>query len=128
MRYSELTRRYFETAAAAGTLTGPGVARGEAGSRAQGTWVRFDLRVEGTPGRRRISAARFQAFACPHTIAVAAWVALQAAGRAPEPALPQDVHALRRLFDVPVENLGRLLVVEDAWRAAVRALDEETEN
>ena len=127
MRYSELTRRYFETAAA-GTLAGPGVARGEAGSRAQGVWVRFTIRVDGPSERRRIAAARFQAFACPHTIAVAAWVALQAAGRAPESALPQDVHALQRLFDVPVEKLGRLLVVEDAWRAAVRAIDEETEN
>ncbi len=128
MRYNELTRRYFDGATAAGTLTGPGVARGEAGSRAQGTWVRFDIRVDEGPAGRLIAAARFQAFACPHTIAVAAWVADQAAGRAPAPALPQDVHALQRLFEVPIEKLGRLLIVEDAWRAAIRALDEETEN
>ncbi len=122
MRYSALTRRYFEQAPGAGTLEGPGVASGTAGSRSLGTWVRFDLRVACTadpPGR--IVEARFLAFGCPHTIAVAAWVAEQAVGRIPSAELLQPVDALRRSFDVPVEKLGRLLVIEDAWRAAAAA-------
>ena len=122
MRYSALTRRYFEQAPGAGTLDGSGVASGSAGSRSLGTWVRFDLRTECTAqGPGRVVAARFLAFGCPHTIAVAAWVAEQAAGRPPSPELPQPVDALRRSFDVPVEKLGRLLVVEDAWKAATAA-------
>ncbi|MGA9028785.1 MAG: iron-sulfur cluster assembly scaffold protein [Steroidobacteraceae bacterium] len=116
MNYSELTQRYFETAPGAGTL-GPGAARGAAGSRAQGTWVQFELQIDAPGGR--IAAARFLAFGCPHTIAVAAWVAEAAVGRLPQPALPEGVQALRRRFDLPVEKLGRLLVVEDAWLAAM---------
>ena len=122
MRYSALTRRYFERAPGAGTLEGPGVASGAAGNRTLGTWVRFDLRLAPAVDRPAVIAeARFLAFGCPHTIAVAAWVAEQAAGRPLSGELLQPVDALRRSFDVPVEKLGRLLVIEDAWRAAAAA-------
>ena len=122
MRYSTLTRRYFEQALCAGTLEGPGVASGAAGNRTLGTWVRFDLRLAPAVDRPAVIAeARFLAFGCPHTIAVAAWVAEQAAGRPLSGELLQPVDALRRSFDVPVEKLGRLLVIEDAWRAAAAA-------
>jgi hypothetical protein len=115
MNYNELTRKYFESAANAGELKGPGVFRGAAGDRAQGTWVQFDLQIKaGT-----VSAARFLAFACPHTIAVAAWLAEQAVGGRPQPVLPEGVQALRDRFAVPVEKMGRLLIIEDAWLAAV---------
>jgi hypothetical protein len=116
VKYSELTLHYFETAAAAGVLVGPGVYRGAAGSRAQGTWVQFDVQVSaGT-----IQAARFLAFGCPHTIAVSAWVAEHAAGPA-RAALPAGVEDLSQRFAVPVEKRGRLLIIEDAWVAAVTA-------
>jgi hypothetical protein len=116
VKYSELTQRYFDHPATAGALSGPRVFRGEAGSRAEGTWVRFDLEVGPA-----IVAARFAAFGCPHVIAVCAWLAEQAVGRRAEPSLPEPVSALRVRFEAPVEKLGRLLVVEDAWLAAVRA-------
>ena len=122
MRYSALTRRYFDGAPCAGTLEGPGVVSGTAGSRALGTWVRFDLRLARAAGRpAAIVEARFLAFGCPHTIAVAAWVAEHSVGRPASAGLPQSVDGLRRVFDVPVEKLGRLLVVEDAWQAAAGA-------
>ena len=118
MNYNELTLRYFETAAAAGILTGPQVFRGTAGSRTSGTWVQFDLEV----AAGIIQAARFLAFGCPHTIAVSAWVAENAAGHAAaRPALPESVQALSERFAVPVEKRGRLLIIEDAWAAAVAA-------
>jgi NifU-like protein involved in Fe-S cluster formation len=116
MNYSEFTRRYFERAAHAGELTGPGVFRGAAGSRAQGTWVQFDLQIK----NEAVSAAKFLAFGCPHTIAVAAWLAEQAEGRRLQPVLPENVQALRDRFLVPIEKMGRLLIVEDAWLAAAR--------
>lgn len=123
MRYNEMTRRYFESVPAAGRLDGARVATGTAGERQQGTWVQFQIRCE-TPadGDTRVAAVRFLAFGCPHTIATAAWVAEQAQGRAVTAELPRPVEALRRLFDVPVEKLGRLLVVEDAWRAVIAAV------
>ena len=115
MKYSELTLHYFETAPAAGVLTGPDVYRGAAGSRAQGTWVQFDLQVNGGI----IQAARFLAFGCPHTIAVSAWVAEHAGGAVIRVALPEGVPELSERFAVPPEKRGRLLIIEDAWVAAV---------
>jgi hypothetical protein len=115
VKYSELTLHYFETAAQAGILLGPDVSRGAAGSRAQGTWVQFDLQVSGGI----IQAARFLAFGCPHTIAVSAWVAEHAAGPVGRAALPEGVADLSERFAVPLEKRGRLLIIEDAWVAAV---------
>jgi NifU-like protein involved in Fe-S cluster formation len=122
MNYSELTRRYFETAGAAGVLSGEWVGRGAAGSRRNGTWVQFDIQLEPAPGaERRIVAARFLAFACPHTIAVADWVAERSVGEVCVAALPESAHAISRRFELPTEKLGRLLIVEDAWAAAAAA-------
>jgi hypothetical protein len=138
MNYSSLTRRYFDAAPHAGVIAGAsaaaptgageaavrGIGRGTAGSRAQGTWVQFDIQVAGggaLPGPARIQAARFLAYACPHTIAVAAWLAEHAAGLEVRPVLPENVQSLRERFGVPVEKLGKLLIVEDAWVAAVSA-------
>jgi NifU-like protein involved in Fe-S cluster formation len=114
MNYNEATLRYFEAAPGAGVLSGPGIFRGAAGTRAQGTWVQFDLQLNSSV----VQAARFLAFGCPHTIAVSAWVAEQAAGRELRAALPETVQQLSERFAVPVEKRGRLLIVEDAWIAA----------
>ena len=116
MIYNELTRIYFESAANAGELVGAGVFRGMAGNPAQGTWVGFYLQINAGA----VSAAKFLAFACPHTIAVSAWLAEQALGRPLQPRLPEGVQTLRERFEVPVEKMGRLLIIEDAWLAAVR--------
>ena len=117
MNYNEATLRYFQTAPGAGVLSGPGTFRGAAGSRAQGTWVQFDVQLNSNV----IQAARFLAFGCPHTIAVSAWVAEQAAGQELRAALPETVQQLSERFAVPVEKRGRLLIVEDAWISAMRA-------
>ncbi len=114
MNYSELTRRYFESTENAGELGGPGVFRGAAGSHAEGTWVQFDLHIHAGD----VAAAKFLAFGCPHTIAVSAWLAERAVGRPVIGLLPENVQALRERFAVPVEKMGRLLIIEDAWLAA----------
>jgi NifU-like protein involved in Fe-S cluster formation len=114
VNYSELTQRYFQSAAGAGVLSGPDVHRGAAGARAQGTWVQFDVQLDSGV----IQAARFLAFGCPHTIAVSAWVAEHGVGAA-RAALPESVQQLSERFEVPVEKRGRLLIIEDAWIAAV---------
>jgi hypothetical protein len=117
VKYNELTLHYFETAPGAGVLTGPDVYRGAAGRREQGTWVQFDLQVSAGI----IQAARFLAFGCPHTIAVSAWVAQHAVGPVSLATLPERVQDLSGRFAVPAEKRGRLLIVEDAWVAAVNA-------
>jgi NifU-like protein involved in Fe-S cluster formation len=115
VNYSELTLRYFQTAASAGVLTGRDVYRGRAGSRTQGASVQFDVQVNAG----MIEAARFLAFGCPHTIAVSSWVAEQGVGLVVTAALPQSVQELSDRFAVPVEKRGRLLIIEDAWVAAL---------
>jgi NifU-like protein involved in Fe-S cluster formation len=123
VNYNELTRRYFTSAAnaaSAGQLRGADVFRGAAGDCEQGTWVQFDLQIRSG----KVTAARFLAFACPHTVAVSAWLAEQAVGKPLRSRLPESVQALQERFAVPVEKTGRLLIIEDAWlAAAVPAID-----
>lgn len=126
MNYNALTQRYFDAAPTAGVLEGTDVHRGASGHRAQGTWVQFDLRIDAGI----IRSARFLCFGCPHTIAVSAWVAEQGVGTAlraaSRAALPESVLDLSRRFAVPVEKRGRLLIIEDAWIAALRCAAAQT--
>lgn len=117
MKYSELTRRYFEHSAHAGVLSGPGVSRGSAGDREHGAWVQFAVQARSGA----IQDVRFLAFACPHTIAVSAWLAENSVGSPVKPAMIESVQALQERFAVPVYKLGRLIIVEDAWLAAMAA-------
>jgi NifU-like protein involved in Fe-S cluster formation len=121
VNYNDLTWRHFESAAMAGVLTGADRHRGAAGSRAQGTWVQFDVQVAAGPQAPTVAAVRFLAYACPHVIAAADWIAHLAVGREAQAVLPESVASLRVRFDVPIEKLGRLLIVEDAWIAALCA-------
>ncbi len=118
MHYNKLTQHHFETAAHAGVLTGNNVRRGAAGSRAQGTWVQFDMQID-AGGANTLQALRFLAYACPHVIAAADWLAQQAVGLPAVARLPDSIASLQQRFAVPVEKLGRLLIVEDAWIAAL---------
>jgi len=88
---------------------------GEAGGRGQETWVRFHLVVAGGT----VKEARFQAFACPHTTEVAAWLCGELPGRTREQLIPGTPSGWAQALGVPAEKLGRLLVVEDALRACL---------
>jgi cysteine desulfurase len=107
---SPITRDYFERLPGAGRL--PEGTQGEAGSPAQEAWVRFHLAIDGGT----VKAARFQAWGCPHTLAVAAWLTQQLPGRRTSQALPGTPAGWARTLAVPTEKLGRLLIVEDALR------------
>ncbi len=130
LHYNALTHRYFKSAALNGSLLGECVGRGAAGDEDSGCRVQFDLAL----GPTGIEAARFQAFGCPHTLAVCAWLCEQASARtseaersadrlsvpASEPALPESIERIGRRFEVPREKMSRLLLIEDAWLAAIR--------
>jgi cysteine desulfurase len=116
-----LARRYF--LAPARRLEFPegvapaGVRHGRAGRQEDGTVVLFELRM----GGEIVKSARFSAYGCPHTLAVTAWLCEVLEGArlaAGPPGTPAD-WALK--FAVPAEKLGRLLIVEDALRAAMAA-------
>ena len=117
MNYNDLTLRYFRAAPGAGVLAHHRAGRGAAGARNLGTWVQFDIEV----GGGTIQDARYLAFGCPHTIAVAAWLVEQAIGGAARASLPEPVEHLARRFEMPAAKRGRLLIIEDAWTAAMAA-------
>ena len=95
-------------------------ATGEAGAREQGTWVRFMLNMRD----ELIEQARYQAYGCPQTLAACEWLAGRLRGRPwREPGVggPLDWAAALAL---PPDRLTRLLVVEDALRAALAAAQQ----
>ena len=114
-RYSEAVLALFRLLPCAGDVP-PGrgeVVCGEAVAIERGAWVRFEARVEG----QRITACRFRAFGCPHTLAAAAYVARSLCVPAPGTPVGLDAALLARELEVPAGKMGRLLVVEDALRA-----------
>lgn len=109
---------------APGGPAGEGWVTGEAGRVRDGTRVRCFLRTgpAGQGAARRIAAAEFRVFGCPHTRAVAAWLAPALVDQplaAPAIGGPTDWAARHA---VPTEKLGRLLLVEDAWQRAREAV------
>jgi hypothetical protein len=92
---------------------------GEAGEPAQGTWIRLQLGC--TAGR--VVAARFAAYGCPWTIAACDWLAERLVGSPCPPAggpagTVGGPLAWAQQLGVPEARLTRLLVLEDALRAA----------
>ena len=100
---------------AAGVGAGTALVSGEAGGPGQESWVRFRLLVAGDI----VKDARFQVFGCPHTTDVAAWLCGQLHGRRRGTLIPGTPAGWAEARQVPVEKLGRLLVVEDALRACL---------
>jgi NifU-like protein involved in Fe-S cluster formation len=86
------------------------VRHGEAGGAAEEVWVRFHVRLDGDT----VKDARFEVRGCPHTLAAAAWIASRLPGRRLSEAVPGSPQEWARELGVPVEKLGRLLVLEDA--------------
>jgi cysteine desulfurase len=98
---------------AAAASSGPATLTGEAGGPHQETWVRFHLTI----ANGIVKAARFKAYGCPHTLAVADWLARRLPGRRGDEGPPGTPTEWAEELKVPVEKLGRLLVLEDALRA-----------
>lgn len=97
------------------TQARPTLISGEAGAPGQGTWVRFHLAIDSGI----VKDARFQAYGCPHTLQVASWLTRQLPGRTREQGMPGTPASWAEALSVPVEKLGRLLVVEDALQACL---------
>jgi cysteine desulfurase len=98
------------------------VLTGEAGGPGHETWVRFHLAVEDGI----VKAARFKASGCPHTLAVVEWLVGQLPGRRRAEGTPGNPTSWAEALSVPVEKLGRLLVVEDALLACFARWSEES--
>jgi NifU-like protein involved in Fe-S cluster formation len=121
-------RALFRDLAHAGDLspTAAGAAEvactGEAGRVADGTRVRFGLRLSAA----RVMLVRYRAYGCPFTLATCEWLARQLTGRQLSETSAQAITAAvggppewAAALGVPPQRLGRLLVVEDALRQAL---------
>jgi NifU-like protein involved in Fe-S cluster formation len=93
---------------------GARVLTGEAGAVRLGTWVRWHLRVE----EGHVVEARWQAYGCPAVLAAAQHLAARLPGLARGDALPGTPAQWLEVVNSPVEKLGRMLIIEDAARAA----------
>ncbi len=93
------------------------IRHGRAGRRADGVEVSFELEIEGGI----VKSARFTAYGCPHTLGVTAWLCEALEGRRLDAGIPESPAEWAAHFEVPAEKLGRLLIVEDALRAALVA-------
>jgi len=122
---SPLARHYFlkprRTGASGGGAAGGEIRRGRAGREADGAAVSFELTISDskTGAGGIVKSARFTAYGCPHTVAVAAWLCETLEAHPVGDALPGSPTDWAGKFSVPAEKLGRLLIVEDALRAAL---------
>ncbi len=122
MDYDSQVRQRFLSAQRAGPLNdgASGPVSGEAEDRTLNVWVRFQLHLlDGA-----IHAVRYNVYGCPDTVAAAEWTAEWLEGR---PAGALDELSMRQCLEVlgvPVEKLGKLLLLEDALAACRRRLDE----
>ena len=116
-RYSAEVRRRCRELPGAGRMTGPGpVASGGAGDVEQGARVEFDFEVDGG----RVAGGAFRAHGCPHVIAAASSVVERLVGATRADLERWDWHGVAAALEVPPAKYGRLLVIEDAIRAAAR--------
>ena len=122
MDYDSQVRQRFLLALRAGPLNGgaSGLVSGEAEDRTLNVWVRFQLRIL----HGAIHAVRYNVYGCPHTVAAAEWTAERLEGR-PTGALDElSMRKCLEILGIPVEKLGKLLLLEDALAACRRGLDE----
>jgi cysteine desulfurase len=115
-----LARRYFLAPARPPAfpdgVPSPDFLQGSAGRETEGIRVSFELKIaDGI-----VKSARFSAYGCPHTLAVTAWLCDVLEGARIDSGIPGGPTDWAGKFAVPTEKLGRLLVVEDALRAALR--------
>jgi NifU-like protein involved in Fe-S cluster formation len=114
--YGALVAQLFRDAPGAGRPEGPGWAAGEAREALTATHVRWHVRL----AHGRIEGVRYEVRGCPHTLAVAALLALELPGR-PAARSAVDIRALAARVGAPVAKLGRLFAIEDALHTALEA-------
>jgi NifU-like protein involved in Fe-S cluster formation len=101
---------------------GPGVIHGRAGSRRAGGEVRFSLALSAGTVRE----ARFQAWGCPWTLALAAAACAELPGLTRAELEGWSAAGLAERLALPPERRGVGLLIEDALRRAGQAPLEGT--
>ena len=108
---SEVKRRFLSPTRAKGLKAGAvGVVSGESADRTLNVWIRFQVQaIDGV-----ICAVRFNVYGCPYTVAAVDWVAEWLEGRPTGALLALGMLKRREELGMPVDRLGKLLLIEDA--------------
>ena len=119
--YSQLVTRLCRETPGAGRPYGPEWVSGAAVEPLSGLEIRWHLRANPS----RIEEARYEVRGCPHSIAAAALIAAELAGK-PIDGLELDLSAIARRLGAPVTKIGRFFVIQDALRKALLLLGPGT--
>ena len=114
--YSDAVWRLFRETPRAGELGG-GALEGSATTPASRGRLRLQVRLDGA----RVADARFQAYGCPTTIAVGAWLAERAVGRPLEELAAIRAGDIRQALEIPEDRLHCALMGEDAIKSLRRS-------
>lgn len=115
--FNDLVIEHFSRPRNAGELPpGPGVRRSHAGNRTAGAEVSLAVRI----ADGMVADVRFQAFGCPHFLAAASRATELLKGLPVAELARWTAGEMGRELAVPVEKRGRLLILEDAVRAAAQ--------
>jgi NifU-like protein involved in Fe-S cluster formation len=115
--YTDLVVEHFHHPRNVGGLPdGSDIRRSHAGNRAAGAEVSFSVRIAGSA----VAEVRFQAFGCPHFLAAASLATERLKGLPVAALADWTARDIGQELAVPVEKRGRLLILEDAVRAAAQ--------
>lgn len=107
--YSEAVWRLFQETPRAGHFGEGASITGSAATPASRGVLSLQLRTDAA----RVSDARFQAYGCPTTIAVGAWLAEQAMGRRLDELSQLNASLIRARLEIPDERAHCALLGED---------------
>lgn len=99
----------------------PGIVTGRAGTPAARSVLSLAFQLDGG----RVVDARFQAYGCPTSIAVGAWIADWAIGQPIQNLASLKAAQLRATLEIPDTRAHCALMGEDAVQAAVAAYQQE---
>jgi len=111
--YSAEIWRLFQETPRAGRLEGAGVLCAEAATPASRSRLRLQVKMAAS----RIADARFQAYGCPTTIAVGAYLAGAVVGRDATGLPGIDAKSIREALEIPEDRTHCALLGEDAVKA-----------
>lgn len=111
--YPEPVWRLFLDTPRAGSLAGEGVVSAEASTPANRSRLRLQVKMAAS----RIADARFQAYGCPVTIAVGAYLAGAVVGRDAAGLPGIDAKTIREALEIPEDRTHVALLGEDAVKS-----------
>jgi len=114
--YSDPVWRLFRETPRAGVFEGEALTASAATPASRGR-LRLQVRLAGA----RVSDARFQAYGCPTTIAVGAWLAERAVGASLKELAAIRAQEIRQALEIPEDRLHCALLGEDALKSLVGA-------